>query len=536
MAFFAHAFVIVEANINQNRGLINHPLNGTVTITHDSESEVDSQSFKLDGIPLEISLVKNVNLAGNTVVSIYNFTLPAQEKGIHILPSLSAKVGNKIYQSAPTSYEVMDTDQSYFTRPTTKTEGPPILRLEALLQGPNTLYLGDRTTLLYRISYNRSIDLTKSELPFIHINSFLKVGDARISDEQQDNLTVQQISQMIEASQFGTFKIGPSFIEGHAYQINDLGQKVYDKQLLRAEAPALEIVVKQFPAENQPASFNGTLGKIKANMAMKTASEMEIGDTIKLDITLSGVKNLTELRLPSLSCQPGFSGMFQINDLPPAAEIIDNTKLFHVEIRPISSLAKEIPSIEFSSFDLASSQFQIANTEPISINVIPPVTKQKTILAFSEQTLPPNDVLKAMLEQTMPQVELRGNAVGIDDIQLPLLQRGWAIIILPVGLLFLFWQFRKHQKWINRPLLKKNQSELYLLQAIQIRDQEQEAIKLLEKAVWSYMETADNLSSGDKVEWARALLLRLQTAQYSPEKRFDFSGLAQEIGKLLKKD
>ncbi len=547
-ASFAEASTtpIVEANINQNSGQINFPLKGTVTITHDSESEVDLNSFRLDEKAVEVSIVKNVYLAGDTVVSFYSFTLPAQDAGTHILPPFSVKVGNKTYQSLPASYSVTDTGGSSITPPTTGSDGPSILRLEAFVQGPSTLYLGDRTTLVYRISYNRSIDLTKSELPFIHVNSFLKVGDAQISDAQQGNLTIQQISQMVEASQFGTFKIGPSFIEGQTYQINDSGQKVYDKQLLRAEAPAIEIIVKQFPTDNQPASFNGALGKIRADISMKTAAAMEIGDTIRLIITLSGVDNLAELHLPDLSCQPMFSGMFQVSDLPPVSEIKDNEKLFQVEIRPISGLVKEIPSIEFSSFDLASKQFHLTKTDPISINISAALSEKsdKNSSAMPQQNLPSIDTLQAMLNQTMPPVEPRGQSVSINNSQIPLLQRGWVMIILPLGLLFLLWQFRKQKEWSKRPKPKKHQSELYLMQAMQMQENQYLAIRLLEKAVWSYLKELDeksakidiaaDLSNEGNIGKARALLLRMQFIQYSPEKTFDFPALVQETSQLLR--
>ena len=101
---------------------------------------------------------------------------------------------------------------------------PLIFRLEAIVKGPMTLYPGERTKLFYRISYNRSIDLTQSVLPMIHPTHFQKVGDVQIEDKQLANATVQDLTQEVEASELGTFQFGPSSIEGYAYTM-EAGRK-----------------------------------------------------------------------------------------------------------------------------------------------------------------------------------------------------------------------------------------------------------------------------------------------------------------------
>jgi hypothetical protein len=542
-SFFLHADIIVEANINQSSGHVHYPLKGTITITHETEADIDIHSFQLKEKNLEVSLVKNISISNNTQVSIYSFSLPPQDAGNHMLPSLSVKVGPKIYHSVPSSYSVSDSNAVLPKTDSIKSNHPPNLNLEAFLQGPNALYLGDRTTLVYRISYNRSIDLTNSELPFIHINSFLKVGDAQVSDQQQGDLTIQLISQTIEASQLGNYKIGPSFIEGYAYQKNSLGQKIYDKQLLRAEAPPVEIVVKPFPMENQPASFNGAIGKIKADVKIKTASETEVGESIKLVLTLSGINNYSELHLPTLSCQPGFSGMFQVNDLPLISEINDHTKSFQIEVRPLSSLATEVPSMEFSSFDLDSKQFQMAKTAPIPIKVAPARTKESKIQAFPKQDIPSNNSLEAMINHQMPPIEQKTKTVNIHAGQIPLLQRGWMMLVFPFGLVFLFLQYKKYQEWNRRPKSNKPLSESFFMQAMGRQKNPTEAAKLLEKSIWSYLmesdvalgkiKVADDLPREGTKGKARTLLLQLQFFQYSREKASNLSEIFHSVQQFL---
>lgn len=517
----------VESNINQNTGQVNFPLDGTITITHDTKSEIDQKSFKIEGRALETTFVKNVNLPGDTVVTIYSFTLPAQPKGPHVLAPISVKVGKQTYQSAPSSYEVLEKSTSSFI-PKSSSSLPPKLKLEAFVQGPKSLYIGERTNLVYRISFNRSIDLTQSELPFIHTTAFLKVGDAQIRDEQQGDMTVQEISQLIEASQMGSFQLGPSIVKGYAYHTNVLGQKEYDSELLQAEAPAITIAVTSFPPDNQPASFNGALGTVKAEISMTTPSSINIGDNIELLIKLGGVTNLAELHLPPLICQPGFSGLFQISDLPPAADIENNQKNFRVILKPLSSLVKEIPSIELSSFDLAAKKYHSVQTNPIPITILAAKAEDKINLPI--QKPPGVDVLQAMLDQPLPPVEMR-RITPLQSIQIPFLQRGWILFILPLGLLFLYWQNRMQRNWMNRPMPEVKKSGVLLEQAQKLKNQPEAMLKSLEEAVAWYLK-----ESGANRDAANDFILKLHAFQYSSEKSFNTDALLQEAKSIMQKD
>lgn len=537
--FFLNANIIVEANIQESSARVNFPLKGIVTITHDSLAKIDPASFELNKEKLNVSFVKNIELGGGTRISIYSFTLPPQEAGLHTLESILVKVNEEIYRSQPTPYWIIEASESPMTSTGEKQEKPTVFTLEAFVQGPSTLYLADRTTLVYRIAYNRSIDLTQSDLPFMHIHSFLKVGDAQVTDQQEGELTIQTISQTIEASQLGTFTIGPSAIEGYAYFFNHLGQKIHAKPLLRAEAAAIQINVIPFPEENRPASFNGAIGKISAEIKLNSPNEIKIGNNLKLQISLSGVNNLSDLQLPALSCQPGISGLFQVNDLPLAIEIKDKTKVFYVDIRPIASLAAEIPSLEFSSFNLDSKQFDIVNTPSIPIKVIVSAENHATLKPIPAQNLPSLDFLKSLLDQQLPPIK-QAEFMQVQIKQIPFLQRGWVVFIIPLGLLFLLWQIREYRAFIQRPQSQGRPSALYFAQAQLKQSHPMEAVKFLEKAIWSYLnengiegKNVEELPKEGKSGMARTLIMQLLAFQYSPEKTIPFSELLQRTKTLL---
>src|SRR5258708_5303953 len=103
---FSLMAVTVSSSINQNLGQENYPVNGTIFITHTKNEKIDSSSFILEKKPLTVNLVKDTPLSNDHVISIYSFTLPGQPQGLYIFPSVSVKVGGKVYQSAASTYEI----------------------------------------------------------------------------------------------------------------------------------------------------------------------------------------------------------------------------------------------------------------------------------------------------------------------------------------------------------------------------------------------------------------------------------------------
>lgn len=434
---------LVEASVNSIDAHAHYPIPVTITITHKKAEKVSLTSFEMNGKPLEVSFVKDVPMSSSddTLLSIYQFSLPAQEKGLYILPSIKAKIGDQTYTTETSTYEIKNSEKENHTnaRSSKHEQNQPIFKLEAFVKGPTTLYLKERTKLVYRITYNRSVDLSRSVLPMVHPEHFQKIGDVQIVDYQAGELTIQELTQEVEAKEIGIFELGPSIIEGYAYSI-EKGQKVFDQTLLKAEAPAITLEVKQFPHAVQPLSFTGALGKIQLQAKLLTHSTVYVGDIIQLQVSIEGVNNLEELTFPLIECQPGFSGFFQISDLPPVAEIKEKTKIFLVELRPLTSLINQIPSIEVSSFDATSNQYIIEKTPPIQIDIktypekmqseVPLIPVLMEIPIYGKWAIPPpvelelkNVPLPSLLAHTKKQVPILWvMALGI---VLLLLQKYW---------------------------------------------------------------------------------------------------------------
>lgn len=531
------ALPIIDASINSGSHA-HFPLTGTITITHSPNEKIDSQSFELEGKPLEASQIKEVKMSamGDTVVTLYSFQLPAQEKGLYVLSSLSVKIDGKRYTTVPSTYEVGEDTPSPppLLSSSARQSTPLIFSLQAQVKGPSTLYPGQRTQLFYQISYNRDVDLTRSILPMIHPAHLKKIGDVHIQDYQLKDVTVQQLIQEVEANTTGTFSFGPSSIEGYTYTVEGK-EKVYDPPLLRAEAPIVTLNVEAFPHANQPLSFTGGIGRIQGEAHLLSSPSLTVGERIQLQVEVKGIENLNDFRFPFLPCQPGFSGFFQMDDLAPLAEVKNKSKFFYVELRPLNAFIHHIPSIELSSFDPASKTYLIQHTSPIPLTVAnrplekTPKLSLPLLTSFSPlEKWPPPTLSPLETEDTPPPLLLPSSP--------PLL--GWGMGSLLLAIVLLLLQHYGHRHWPQHQKVPLSTSEHLLKEGLKTMN-----LQIIELAFWHLLwernilpKTVfdlESLLSHPHLQKIGTFIFQLQALQYGSSKIFDEGKLKQTAEQLF---
>lgn len=504
---------IIEGSIDPMKNSAYFPIEGTITITHKKDEKIDAKSFLIGNNPLEVSFVKDVKMSASsdTLVTIYRFQLPAQKKGLYVLPAISVKIGKQRFNSTTSSYTIHDSSEDLSSHSSSKsTHSAQIFRLEAKIQGPVALYPGERTTLLYRISYNQNIDLSRSFLPMIHPPHFKKIGDVHIRDYQVKEATMQDLQQEVEASEIGTFSFGPSVIEGYSYQLK-AGQKIYASKLLKAEAPALTLVVKPFPEIDRPSSFTGALGVIQIESHLISPNSVKVGDTLRLQFKVKGVSNLDELRFPELECQPGFSGFFQLSDTPPLAEIQDSVKLFEIEVRPLTALVQEIPSIEFSSFDPIAEEYFLQHTAPIPITVNRRV-EEAVIASSNPSLLFPFPSKISWPSPNLSFQEFQPDQLKLNPSKSSFTSRQLLLPVLVIGFILLLLQLLLKERIKDFFKSKVSKSEKMFYRAMKARD-----VKLLEDAFWNRLWEKGEILEGHRQiesEEIKEFMIRLQAMQY----------------------
>jgi hypothetical protein len=546
--------ISIEALIDENQGIANQPLKGSILITHQHKAKIDPNSFSLNEKPLVTALIKEENISSGEEgfwISIYSFEIPPQPTGLYILNPISVKIGNKTYQSSPVSYEVIDQAkiQSYShpiprspspfseKKKINSSSSPLIFDLKAFFRGPSSFYPGQRGKLVYHITYNRNIDLSLSNLPLLHTTEFKKIGDEQIQDYETGSLTHQEITQEIEAFKPGVFYYGPSILEGYPYYLDSFGKKTHQLSLLRAEAPPLTITVNPFPLEQRPASFNGAIGKIEAILKVNSdLTHVALGENIEIQLVITSLSNLQEARLPDLNCQPGFSGFFQLNDLPPLATIKGETKSFTIQLRPISRFVNEIPSIELSSFDPLTAHYKTWRSSPISLKLINLSPQYK--LPKSSSSVINMKVLLEELNKTPPPLLIKGSIPTQSDLQIHFTQTYWVLLLIPLGILLIFLQKRIYLYWKSIPHKQAIKSQDLLKKALREKN-----LKLLQEFFLnalkekSYTKALFSQQRGEMLDEKVALkvktfLLHLDTLQYGFPQHWDFNQIKQQANQL----
>ncbi len=417
----------MTASVAFQDAIANQPIPVTITIIRMAEQKVDPTSFLMGGKPLVVTFVRdehpNPELIfpqegpGSLVVSTYRFFLPPRKEGIYTVDSITAKVGEIDIISPQSTYQVVATVSN------------ATLKLEAGIKEQGLIYPGQRVTFEYRIFFKIPIALSAEELPLLHIAGFQNVGSPVVTTYTSGEYTVQNIAQKAFTMQPGSYTIPPSRIEGFAFAKDLLGNIVQVPPLFKADSPGFSLQVSPFPEKDKPASFTGALGIFSYYARRVGTGPVAIGDTVEVEVVVSGRGDFDTVQFPDLSRQKGFAG-FAFSSIVPAGVITDNQKRFTVSLRPRYASVKEIPPIIFSSFDSSLGTYFVGQTSAIPLvvhsNTPPPPPPKKTAPTHEQATpLPPS-----IIESNMPLTE---NTLQARHVPASL----FATIVIVLGLLFL---------------------------------------------------------------------------------------------------
>jgi hypothetical protein len=346
----------------------------------------------------------------------------------------------------------------------------PTLHLEATVEGKKELYPGQRTKLVYRYYFSGDIALTTEILPLLDAEGFIKIGEKEIVDSSSGNISIRTISQVIEAVKPGKFTFKQSVIEGRSYREDLLGNPLYvSEEKLFSKADPITINVLPFPLKDKPASFNGAVGQFTFSTQLLSSSEMMLGDELSLALQIRGEGNLKNIRIPDLCCQPGFSGFFRLNDLPPIESIKENKKTITAKLYPQSILIQAIPSIEFSFFDPSISQYVVLNSKEIALAIQPNPQFLKDLNKDAEPITLHEKKAHSEIEKfssTPSTIDLKNSIVTMQpgDLYNKIFGDWWSLAILPLGLLLLIYQkhLKEYLSWQKGLEHKLTSKELFL--------------------------------------------------------------------------
>jgi len=451
------------------------PIQGQILIEHEKSDEVDSASFMIGDSPLSVEKVSEIKADKGRVINAYRFQLPAKEKGLYVLPSISVTVGDKRYKSTAQAYEVSLGNGS---QEPPGSWGGNILKLEAFVEGGASYYVSQKTRLGYRIYFNDNIRIQSEHLPLLEPDGFKRLSNIQTRDRIEPNVAIREVYIDVEAEKPGFYSYGPSNVVGRVFRQQSSGQIIYRGTEINASAPTLELVIKALPEEGKPASFNGAFGEdLDFKVEVLQYPEVQVGDKVTIGVTISGKADLERIPLPELCCQPGVPGRFKLSDIPPVATIRDGAKTFAVEMRPLSTSITAIPSFEFSYFNPKTERYEIKRSKAIPITVVANEDGDKELEGFlpggKEPAPSPSGKNEPKKEEKGPwppvskapgPIEIEGiysiNRYNAGDLWFGT----WSVLlVIPIGLaaLYIQWDYKRIRDERKLRMQQKTSAEYF---------------------------------------------------------------------------
>lgn len=248
-----------------------------------------------------------------------------------------------------------------------------------------TAYQNEQITLEYRLYFREGIQLRQSRLT----DSWDAEGFWReeldvetrpiprtvVENGIRYNMIVLKRAAVF-ATRAGKMSIDPLRIESEAllpFGSRDPFQSLFALRTrftpVQLESERVHIEVRPLPA-GAPASFQGAVGTYA--MTLRTdRTDLEVGESIQLSITIAGRGNLATLEAPSFDVPTAFE---QYD--PQVSSMIDRSgtqlsgsKTFRYVLIPRSNGTFEIPAIEFAFYDPTTDRYRTSRSESIHISV-----------------------------------------------------------------------------------------------------------------------------------------------------------------------
>jgi hypothetical protein len=330
-----------------------------------------------------------------TVSITHNYRLTPMNTGTFVIGPARVRANGKTFSTKPITIEVQ--------KPTSQgTTGNKAAFVETLLSS-NKAYIGEQLVYTFRLFHRIDAKNLNLKLPFD--KSWFSKEDL---GEPKSYVTVingvqyhvQELSMALFPLKIGRHEIPSTVIDldllhptqGRSRRdpfsqfFNDpfFGRRSQAQhKVLRSEPLSIEIVPLPSGA---PEGFENLIGQFTISSKLGKNS-LEVGDTTTLTVTVSGKGNVQDISLN----EPTLKNNFKIYpDKPEFQQSVQNNqiagkKTFKFALVPLEAGRKIIPKISLPYFDSQKSQYRIAESQPIVLNILPSAQKEELNLVQSGQ-------------------------------------------------------------------------------------------------------------------------------------------------------
>ncbi|GAB5518261.1 MAG: BatD family protein [Rhodothermales bacterium] len=203
-------------------------------------------------------------------------------------------------------------------------------------------------------------------------------------------------------------------------------------------SPTVRIESKPLPS-GAPAGFQGAVGSYQLT-AQYDRTELEVGESLKLTVRLTGAGNIATLDAPRYDPL----ALFEVYDpqvestIARGGSAISGTKTFTYVLVPRSNGTFEMPPVEYAVFNPRTAQYETLRSDPVTITVTGEAIAPLAASATTASGLPVDDIATIMLGTESWQ------RIG----RTPVHQRPWiyGLLLLPMMGLVGLLGYKRHVK------------------------------------------------------------------------------------------
>lgn len=322
----------------------------------------------------------------------FTYTLQAQKTGTFTIPSASIVVGGQKYTSNGVSIKVLPADanpsKSQGRQSGSSNESQAVSSDNIFIRtnvSKTNVYEQEAILVTYKLyALADVVQCVNKKMP--DFNGFMK---QEIEQSQNKQLSVENFNGrnygtvvlyqvLLYPQRSGVIQIEKGNFEAvirvqnrtAARSIFDDFFDSYTNVSKIIVAPSTKITVNMLPA-NKPASFNGTVGHFSLNSSI-SASQVKANDAVTLKLNIAGMGNMKLIKNPEIKFPDGCEVYDPKvnNNFKTTTSGVTGSKSVEYLFIPRHSGDYEIPSTEFSYFDIQDGTYKTLRTPAYKLQVL----------------------------------------------------------------------------------------------------------------------------------------------------------------------
>jgi len=315
-------------------------------------------------------------MPGRKFEFVFEYVVVSYEVGKHVIPPIEVKVDGVATHTEPIEFVIFNPDELQWS--------------EIDYLGRNIRYASSFRVLNSKPYENETVT---AEIK-IYVPRVMRVEDWGIPDFERDGLTAWRFQpspargfvningvphyaiaypSTITPTRTGKVAIGPAKIRLTTQEtVQDPFPRIVNPEIY-LQVPRLELDAQELPP-GKPEGFENAVGDFKLS-ATSAVTEVQEGDPITVDLTVTGSGNLDTMRPPKLANDDGWKIYGTTTDQRgDERRQLSGAVTFHQSLRPLE-LKPEIPSFRLVYFDPKKESYMTVSTEPIALKMSPSTAK-----------------------------------------------------------------------------------------------------------------------------------------------------------------